>query len=115
MTFPLLFIMLSGHYSSTYQHVWSWLVLLGLVWPRLTLSDRTAAATFWLAIYGTFCNWAGTLLAAIWGTGRSTPLAAPGRSGTPLQEGVVDFLLISISIVMVAVCGLVLWGLRARR
>lgn len=31
MTFPLLFIMLSGHYASTYRHVWSWLVLLVLV------------------------------------------------------------------------------------
>ncbi|HEX2463021.1 MAG TPA: hydrogenase [Thermoanaerobaculia bacterium] len=91
------------------------LVLLGLVWSRLALSPRSMAATFWIALYGTFANWAGTLLAAAWGTGRTTPLAAPGRSGTPVQEGVVDFLLISLSLAMVAVSCLVLWGLRSRR
>jgi hydroxylaminobenzene mutase len=90
------------------------LALLGLLWPRLALTPRWLAATFWLALYGTFANWLGTLLAAMWGTGRTTPLAAPGRSGTPMQEGVVDFLLISISFAMVALCGLVLWGLRSR-
>jgi hydroxylaminobenzene mutase len=88
------------------------LVLLGLLWPRLALSPRLLTATFWIALYGTFANWAGTLLAAIWGTGRTTPLAAPGRLGTAAQEGVVDFLLISLSIAMVAVCSFVLWGLR---
>jgi uncharacterized membrane protein len=31
MTFPLLFIMLSGHFPSTYRHAESWLVLLVLV------------------------------------------------------------------------------------
>jgi hydroxylaminobenzene mutase len=90
------------------------LVLLGLVWPRLALSPRWLAATFWIALYGTFANWAGTLLAAVWGTGRSTPIAAPGRSGTAMQEGVVDFLLISLSVAMVVVSCVVLWGLRSR-
>jgi hypothetical protein len=79
------------------------------------LSPRWLGATFWIALYGTFVNWAGTLLAAVWGTGRTTPIAAPGRSGTAMQEGVVDFLLISLSFAMVAVCVLVLWGLRSRR
>jgi (hydroxyamino)benzene mutase len=90
------------------------LMALGLLWPRLGLSSRLLTTTFWIAIYGTFANWAGTLLAAVWGTGRSTPIAAPGLSGTPMQEGVVDFLLISLSIAMVVLCCLVLWGLRSR-
>jgi hydroxylaminobenzene mutase len=90
------------------------LVLLGLLWPRLSLSPRLLTVSYWTALYGTFANWAGTLLAAIWGTGRTTPIAASGRAGTAMQEGVVDFLLISLSIAMVAVCLLVLWGLRSR-
>src|SRR5262249_15099176 len=62
------------------------LVTLGLIWPRLALSARLLATTFWLAIYGTFANWTATLLAAAWGTGRTMPIAAQGHTGTPGQE-----------------------------
>jgi hydroxylaminobenzene mutase len=91
------------------------LMVLGLLWARLSLSRALFTVTFWLAIYGSFANWGATLLAAAWGAGRSMPIAAPGRVGTAGQEAVLDFLLISLSIAMVAVCALVLWGLRGRR
>lgn len=90
----------------------SFLVLLGLVWPKLSLSRVTLIVVFWLAIYGTFANWTATLLAAFWGAGLSMPIAASNHQGSPMQEGIIDFLLFSLSFAMVAVCGLVLWGLR---
>jgi hypothetical protein len=72
--------------------------------------------TYWLAIYGTFANWAATGLAAVWGAGASSmPIAALGHQGTTGQEAVIDFLLVSLSVAMVAVCVLVLWGLRKTR
>ena len=52
------------------------LVLLGLLWPKIRLSHRWLTITFWLAIYGTFANWAATLIAADWGAGASMPMAA---------------------------------------
>lgn len=82
------------------------LVLLGLLWPKIRLSQR------WLAIYGTFANWAATLIAADWGAGALMPLAAVGHQGTPSQEAVIDFLLWTLSMAMIAVSTLVLWGLR---
>lgn len=88
------------------------LMLLGLVWPRLRLGAGLVKATFWLVIYGTFANWAGTLLAGIWDTGRSMPIASPEPTASLMQENMVDFLLFSLSFVMVVVCGIVLWGLR---
>lgn len=88
------------------------LVVLGLVWPRLVLSSRLLRATFWLAIFGTFANWATTLLAAAWGAGRTMPIAAEGRFGTPGQEAVIQGLLVSLAVAMVLVCVLVLVGLR---
>lgn len=88
------------------------LVGLGLIWPRLALGVRATAVTFWLAIYGTFANWAATLLAAAWGAGRTMPIAAGVHEGTPLQELVIVGLLVSLSIAMVVLCGMVLWGLR---
>lgn len=88
------------------------LVILGLVWPKLTLSARLLDVTFWLALYGTFANWMANLLASAWGAGRMMPIAGQGRIGTPNQETVMSVLLISLSLAMVTVCNLVLLGLR---
>jgi hydroxylaminobenzene mutase len=87
------------------------LVLLGLLWPKIRLSHRWLTITFWLAIYGTFANWATTLIAADWGAGASMPMAA-GHQGTPSQEAVINFLLWTLSVAMIAASTLVLWGLR---
>jgi len=85
---------------------------LGLLWPRLRLSAAGGRLTVALALYGTFANWGATLLAAVWGAGATMPLAAGPHEGTPVQELVVAVLLFSLSAAMVAVCLLVLWGLR---
>lgn len=91
------------------------LMALGLMWPRLVLSDRLATATFWLACYGTFANWTATLLAAAWGAGRMMPIAGQGQVGLEWQESVIQVLLISLALSMVLVCVLVLAGLRPAR
>lgn len=88
------------------------LIGLGLVWPRLRFGRRLSAGTFWLAIYGTFANWAATFMAAAWGAGAAMPIAAGSHQGTPVQEIVITGLLFSLSFAMVILCGLVLWGLR---
>ena len=89
------------------------LVALGLLWQRLNLSNNWLLITFWLAIYGTFANWLATLLAAIWGAGSLMPIAAMGRQGSLRQEGVIRFLLSTLSVSMIAVCVIVILGLRA--
>lgn len=88
------------------------LMAMGLIWPRLTLSTRLLQLTFWLAIFGTFANWTATLLAAVWGAGVMMPIAGQGHTGTPLQEAVLKALLVTLSLAVVAVCGLLLAGLR---
>ncbi|MDP1571296.1 MAG: hypothetical protein Q8L86_14980 [Vicinamibacterales bacterium] len=89
------------------------LIVLGLVWPRLLLSARLLSVLFWLAAYGTFANWMATLLAAAWGAGGTMmPLAASGFDGTSLQEAVIAALLLSLSAAIVAASGLAIWGLR---
>jgi (hydroxyamino)benzene mutase len=101
---------LSSHLEGVMNGIF--LVLLGLVWPKLRLSRIALTIVFWLAIYGTFANWTATLLAAFLGAGASMPIAAIGHQGSPMQEAIIDFLLFSLSLAMVAVCILVLWGLR---
>lgn len=40
------------------------------------------------------------------------PIAAVGHQGTSIQETIISVLLLSLSIAMIVVCVLVLWGLR---
>lgn len=102
---------LSSHLEAVLNGLF--LVVLGLIWPRLRLRPAAATTTFWLAVYGTFANWAATLLAALWGAGRRMmPIAAGSHHGSTAQETVIAVLLLSLAVAMLAVCALVLWGLR---
>jgi len=68
-----------------------------------------------LLAYGTFANWGTTLLAALWGAGETMmPLAAAGYTGTSAQEMLIVFGLLSLSLAMLVVCPVVLWGLRTQ-
>lgn len=102
---------LSSHLEGVLNGIF--LVALGLLWQRLALSGTLLALTFWLAIYGAFANWLATLLAAIWGAGSMMPIAAQGQQTTPGKETVIRVLLGSLSAAMLAVCALVIVGLRA--
>jgi hydroxylaminobenzene mutase len=92
----------------------TFLVALGLAWPHLRLSARAATAAFWLALYGTYANWASTSLAALWGTGSLTPIAAAGRSAEAWQEAIVSFGLLSLTAAILPAVAIVLAGLRGR-
>lgn len=92
------------------------LIGLGLLWPRLTLSTGAQGAAFWLAVYAAFANWLAVLLAAVWGAGsQMMPLAAQGRSGSAPQELLINALLMSLGAAMIIACVIVLGGLRAQR
>ncbi len=86
------------------------LVLLGLIWNKLDLSTRWLNVTFWLVLYGSFANFIAVFLAAITGAGKMMPIAG-GEEGSPVIEGVITFLLISLSLAMLAVCIFVMKGL----
>ena len=88
------------------------LLVIGFVWPELRLGPRLARVTFWLIMYGTFANWATTLLAAIFGTGAMSPQTAAGFQGTQVEEAIVTVGFISLGIAIVAGTVIVLWGLR---
>ena len=89
------------------------LMVLGLMWPKLRLSDRGLTLGFWLAIYGTYANWATTLFAGLLGVGeKMAPIAATGYLGSDAEEMVVAFGFISLSVAMVGICVMTLSGLR---
>jgi hydroxylaminobenzene mutase len=86
------------------------LIALGAAWGHVCLGARAESVAFWSLAFGTTANWLTTLLAAVWGTGRMTPLAAPGLKGLPWQEAVISAGLIALSVAMVVGTALVLLG-----
>jgi hydroxylaminobenzene mutase len=91
------------------------LVILGLIWHKVALSENLLRYTYWLALYGTFANWSSILLAAIFNAGKMLGIAANGKQGHPVVEGIIAFMLITLSIAMVLICIFVLIGLRKNK
>ncbi len=102
---------LSSHLEGVLNGIF--LVALGLLWQRLNLSAAWLTAAFWLAIYGTFANWFATLLAAVWGASALMPIAAQGHQAAAGRETIIRLLLGTLSLAMMAVCVIVIAGLRA--
>lgn len=104
---------LSSHLEGLMNGIF--LVVLGLVWPKLDLPRICHGIGFWSAIIGAYVNWLVTLSAGFWGAGGAMmPLAAPGREGTSVQEMLIGGGLMLVVVTMIAACLTVLWGLRRR-
>jgi hydroxylaminobenzene mutase len=91
------------------------LMLFGLIWPKLDLSQRSLTWVYFLALYGTYTNWFTTFLAGIWGAGSEMmPIAGLGFQGLSWQELLIKLGLFSLSVTMIVVCGILLFGLRGQ-
>ena len=104
---------LSSHLEGTMNGML--LIIIGLIWPKINLSNKLYLWCFILALFGTFSNWLTTLLASLWGAGsKMMPIVGGGLQGTALQEGIIKFGLISLSISMLVVCIILLWGMKRK-
>lgn len=101
---------LSSHIEGILNGIF--LIILGVIWNKINLSVRWLKTNFWLAIYGTFANWLGILIAAIFNAGKMLNIVAQGKEGSPFIEAFVNFSLISLSIAMIIVCIATLVGLK---
>lgn len=90
----------------------TFLIALGAVWQHLKLSGQWLSGTYWLALYGTYSNWATTTLAAIFGAGSLSLVTGAGHSALPWQELMVTLGFVSVGLSMLATAALALWGLR---
>ena len=89
------------------------LILLGLIWHKLQLSNKSLKWGYALALFGTYTNWLTTFLAGLWGAGAELmPIAGGNFHGVPWQEILIKFGLVSLSLAMITICIMVLWGLR---
>jgi len=88
------------------------LIILGLIWNKVDVSNKWLKIAFWSAVYGTFANCIGILIAAIFNAGKMLGIAANGQEGPLVIEGIITFSLISLSIAMLLVSVTILVGLR---
>jgi hydroxylaminobenzene mutase len=91
------------------------LLALGSVWTEVRLPSPVKVVAYWCALFGTYTNWACTLLAAIFGTAALSPISGAGHSGQPWQETLVTIGFICVAIAIITCAVLVLWGLRRIR
>lgn len=89
------------------------LMVLGLLWPRLNLATGASRVAFGLALYGCLAPWLANFLAATWAAGNTLlPIAAGSAHGTALQEGIIAVALRSGGGSLILASAIVLWGLR---
>ncbi|HEY3995431.1 MAG TPA: hydrogenase [Mycobacterium sp.] len=101
---------LSSHLEAVLNGMF--LVLLGLLWPHIHLSSAWGTTAAALVVYAGYANWLATLLAAAWGAGRRfAPIAAGDHGASAAKEGVVSFLLVSLSLSIVVGVVMVIAGL----
>jgi hydroxylaminobenzene mutase len=105
---------LSAHLIGIMQGLF--LMVSGLLWPKLQLTRAMARTAFWLAVYGCFAAWTANVLAGVWGAGNSMlPIAAGAARGSTLQEGIVAICLRTAAVSLISAVMLILWGLRTAR
>ena len=91
------------------------LVLIGgVVWNYLNVSERIENLTFGLFIYSAYANWFFCLLAAVFGANKNLPIASGGQRAAPWQEIPVNIGLGIGALSITVACILVLYGLRPR-
>ena len=71
----------------------TFLVALGCAWSYVRLSPPMKLAAYWIALYGTYVNWATTGLAAVLGTAALSPITGAGHHAQPGQEKLITALL----------------------
>ena len=102
---------LSGHLIGLMQGMF--LVIAGLLWPRLSLRATQSGSAFVLLVYQAVAAPLANLLGAAWGAGNSiVPMAAGAAHGSSVQETIVALLLRSAGIALIVSLMLILWGLR---
>jgi hydroxylaminobenzene mutase len=91
------------------------LTVLGLLWRHLRLASRLERVAAVASVFSLYALWIALVLAAAFGTSRSTPIAGAGHQGEAWQEALVSTLFGAGSVALIVAILGVLWGLRSVR
>lgn len=102
---------LSAHLLGIIQGLF--LMVIGQLWPRLSVTRGQSRLGYWLAVYGCLAPWTANILGALWGAGNTLlPIAAGQAHGSPLQEGIITIALRTGGASLIVASILIVWGLR---
>ena len=90
------------------------LIAIGALAGSFALGRRAAKVMMGTWVYAAYANWAASILGAMTGASRLTPIAGAGTAGTALAETVVSFLLQSLAVAAIVGTSLAVWGFRKR-
>jgi hydroxylaminobenzene mutase len=103
---------LSTHLLGIMQGIF--LMVMGLLWPKLRFRRMTSRIGVVLAVYGCVAALTANFAAAVWGAGNGMlPIAAGESRGSGLQEVIIAIGLRSAGVSLITFAALVLWGLRS--
>jgi hydroxylaminobenzene mutase len=84
----------------------------GVVWNQVRLSERTERVVFWLLLFAAYANWFFCLLAALFGASEILPIAGAGYSAEAWQEQLVKVGLGLGAVAILAATTTMVYGLR---
>ncbi|HEX7192029.1 MAG TPA: hydrogenase [Thermoanaerobaculia bacterium] len=90
------------------------LIAIGALAGSFALGNRAAAVMRWAWVYAAYANWMASLLGAVTGASRLTPIAGAGTTGDSSSEMIVGLLLKSLAVAALVGTLLAIWGLRKR-
>jgi hydroxylaminobenzene mutase len=90
------------------------LIAIGALAGSFALGRRASAVMMWSWVYAAYANWLGSLVGAITGASRLTPIAGAGTRGDALAEAIVAFLLQSLAVAALVGTGLAIRGFRKK-
>ncbi|HYR27686.1 MAG TPA: hypothetical protein VEU30_04430, partial [Thermoanaerobaculia bacterium] len=88
------------------------LIALGALAKSFLLGRRASAVMMWTWVYAAYANWVASLIGAVTGASRLTPIAGAGTQGNALAENVVAFLLQSLAVAAIVGTVLAVRGFR---
>jgi hydroxylaminobenzene mutase len=101
---------LSAHLIGIVQGIF--LMIVGILWTRLSLKPMHLSLAFWLAVYQAVAAFLSNVLGAAWGAGNSiVPMAAGAAHGSTMQEAVIGIGLRSAGAALIGALLIILWGL----
>lgn len=93
----------------------TFLIVAGYLWNEMRLSSAGRNGLTITLLYGTFANWVLTVLSAVFGTSKMTPLSGAGFEGSSLQENIISAGLISVGLTMIYALAAMVYGMRGRK
>jgi hydroxylaminobenzene mutase len=93
----------------------TFMVVVALIWNYFHVPARAKKVAYYSIFVGSYFNWFGTLLAALWGAGAAlSPVLGAGYVAAPWQESVIGVVLPVSGLAEILCVMIILWGLRRR-